>query len=105
MRMNRYVCVDLETTGRDRDLNEIIELGAVRIENGRITETYQTLIKPKQRIPKFIFHLTGIDPQRIKEAPSFESVADEIRNFIGDDIFKYIYAIFSIFYGNTVYLP
>ena len=55
-----FVCVDLETTGLDPKLCEIIEIGAVKVENGRITAEFAELVKPSRPIPDFITHLTGI---------------------------------------------
>lgn len=76
-----FVVFDLETTGTDTENDEITEIGAVRIENGRITETFQTLVKPKQHISARITELTGIDDELVKDAPSFAEVLPDFYKF------------------------
>ncbi|HWO76368.1 MAG TPA: exonuclease domain-containing protein [Bacillus sp. (in: firmicutes)] len=71
--MNRFVVVDLETTGNKVKADDrIIQLGAVLIENGEITSLYSTFIQPKRSIPSFITELTGIDEMLVKDAPVFK---------------------------------
>ena len=58
---NKYVVVDLETTGNaPKKGDKIIQFAAVVIENGIITEQYSSLINPEQSIPPFIEELTGL---------------------------------------------
>lgn len=66
---NVIVVYDLETTGLDADLDEIIEIGAVKIENGNIVEHFSTLVKPKFPIPTQITKITSIDDDMVKDAP------------------------------------
>lgn len=77
-----YVVFDLETTGLDYKTNEILEIGAVKIRNGEIIETFNVLIKPKYtRISEFITKLTGIDDEMVKDAPYFEDVVGDFFKF------------------------
>lgn len=80
--------LDFETTGFNRSADDIIEIGAVKIDlsNGCIVDELSTLIKPKGLIPCAITALTGIDDNMVKTAPKFEDVADRLMDLIGDDI-------------------
>jgi ATP-dependent DNA helicase DinG len=76
------VAFDLETTGLSPDQDEIIELGAVKIEEGRITEKFQALVRPRQPIPKKIIRLTGITQEMLDQAPSLEKVLPNFMDFL-----------------------
>lgn len=78
-----YVVFDLETTGTEVDHDEITEIGAVKIEDGRIKETFQTLVRPKQRISEKITELTGIDNDMVADAPAFKDVLPDFSNSPG----------------------
>ncbi len=67
---NKIVVFDLETTGLDPENFEIIEIGAVKIEYGVITETFDTLIKPKNLIPSSITEINHITNEMVENAPS-----------------------------------
>lgn len=77
--MNRYVIIDLETTGHSPSTNDkIIEVGIVVVENDEIIGEYATFLNPDKSIPSFISNLTGITDEDVKDAPSFSEKADEI---------------------------
>ena len=79
---NTYVVFDLETTGLDLMNNGITEIGAVKIENGVITEQFTTLIKPDYHISEEIVKLTGIDSEMVKDAPKISTVIPDFMKFI-----------------------
>ncbi|WP_059105142.1 ATP-dependent DNA helicase DinG [Shouchella shacheensis] len=80
---HRYVIVDLETTGHSPAHGDrIIQIGAVKVEAGHISERFTTYVNPKQEIPPFITELTGIDNEDVGEAPLFEEVAKELLAFM-----------------------
>ncbi len=83
---NSYVIIDLETTGLSPEYDEIIELGAIKVENGECCETYQSLVKPKCDIDEFIAELTGITNEMVASAPSIEEVLPAFFTFIGDGV-------------------
>src|SRR5690625_1790075 len=86
--MNRYVVIDLETTGHSPENDDkIIELGLVVIENDQIVDSYATLINPKRSIPEFITHLTGITNDAVKDAPYFVEVAATITRYFENSYF------------------
>lgn len=79
-----YVVFDIETTGFSAVKNQIIEIGAVKVVNGKITETYSTLVNPGTPIPFRIEELTGINDSMVAEAPGIETVLPEFLAFCGD---------------------
>ncbi len=81
-----FVVIDIETTGFSPHHDEIIEVAAIKIKNGQKIDTYTTLIKPKNSVPSFITHLTGISNEDLVNAPSFEDIAETFYNFISDEI-------------------
>lgn len=67
--MNKFVVVDLETTGQAPSKGaKIIEIGIVVIENGEIVKEFATLINPKVIVPPFITQLTGINDQEDRKS-------------------------------------
>lgn len=82
---DRYVIVDIETTGLDPDCCEIIELGALKVDYGKVTDEYASLIKPSEPIDSFISKLTGITNEMLSDAPRIETALPEFMNFVGDE--------------------
>jgi DNA polymerase-3 subunit epsilon len=82
-----YVVVDLETTGMVSNYNRITEIGAVKIQGGKIVDTFQTLINPQRSIPSMIQDLTGITNEMVRNSPLFEEVAEKFLEFMKDSIF------------------
>ena len=78
-----YVVFDLETTGLESNKDEIIEVGACKIENGRITETFSTFVKPSKHIPREITELTSINDAMVADAPTI--------NYVLPDFYKFCY--------------
>lgn len=81
-----YIVIDLETTGFDPLRNHIIEVGALKIDNGQIIDSFSSLINPDIEIDSFITSLTGITNQDLSTAPSPESVLSGLLDFIKDSI-------------------
>ncbi len=76
-----YVVFDLETTGLSPDKNKIIEIGAVRVENGVIVDKFSTFVNPKVPIPFRIENLTGINDNMVLDAPDIETVLPKFLEF------------------------
>ena len=76
-----FVVFDLETTGLDATKEEIIEIGACKVVNGRIDETFSTFVKPSKHIPKEITELTSINDEMVKDAPTINYVMPDFYKF------------------------
>lgn len=76
-----FVVFDIETTGFSPLTCKIIEIGAVRVENGQITDRFSTFVNPKVPIPFRIEQLTGINDSMVMEAPEIEKVLPEFLEF------------------------
>jgi DNA polymerase-3 subunit epsilon len=77
------IVFDFETTGLSPDMGDrSIEIGAVLIENGQITQRFQQLMNPNIRIPTFIENLTGITNRMVSQARSNNEVMAEFFEFI-----------------------
>lgn len=81
-----YVVFDLETTGFSPIKDKIIEIGAVKVENGMITERFSTFVNPKIPIPFRITQLTSITDQMVMDAPDIDTVLPQFLEFIGDAV-------------------
>ena len=79
-----YICLDLETTGLDPKVDKIIEIGAVRVEKGEITDTFQSFVNPGRMLPSKIIELTGIRDEDLQNAPSMDEVLPDFLEFAGD---------------------
>ncbi len=84
--VNDYCVIDLETTGYYARIDNIIEVGILKIRSNRIIDKYETLINPGYEIDDFMIDKTGITNEMLEVAPFFEEKVDEIINFIGDDL-------------------
>ncbi|MDY3250719.1 MAG: PolC-type DNA polymerase III, partial [Candidatus Choladocola sp.] len=76
-----YVVFDLETTGFSPEQNRIIEIGAVKVEGGKITDRFSTFVNPEVPIPFRIEELTGISDNMVLDAPVIEKVLPEFMSF------------------------
>jgi len=78
------IVLDTETTGLDYTREKIIEFAALRLENGKIKDEFQTLINPKQHIRKSSMAIHGISEEMVKDAPTEAEILPQILDFIGD---------------------
>lgn len=81
-----FTVVDLETTGCNPVEDEIIELGALKVRDGKVVATYDQLIKPFFPIQPFTTGLTGITNEMVQNAPPIEDKILSFVEFIGDDV-------------------
>ena len=78
------IVLDTETTGLDYTRERMVEFAAVKLENGKIKDEYQTLINPHQHIRKSSIAIHGITPEMVENAPTEEEIMPKILEFIGD---------------------
>lgn len=85
-RADSLVIFDFETTGLSPNMGDrAIEIGAVRLVNGEVSEHFQALMNPGKRISAFIEDYTGITNDMLVDADSCEQVMDRFADFIADD--------------------
>lgn len=77
-----FVAVDIETTGFNPEKNAIIEIGAVKVVNGTVVDTFQTFVNPCRKITAKATTLTGIDNSMLKGAPVIEDAFPGFLEFI-----------------------
>ena len=81
-----YVLVDIETIGLSPTKDEIIEIGAIKVQNNKIIETYNELININRKLPSFITKLTGITDDMIKSGRMPTLVLKEFVDFTQNNI-------------------
>jgi DNA polymerase-3 subunit epsilon len=74
-----FVVTDTETTGTKAETNRIIELGAVKVEDGTVVDRFQRLVNPQRSIPGRITKLTGITTGMVFDAPTIDEVLPAYR--------------------------
>ncbi|HEY6736857.1 MAG TPA: exonuclease domain-containing protein [Candidatus Saccharimonadia bacterium] len=81
------VFVDIETTGGSHFSSRVLEVAAVRVEQGRVVRSYQTLLYPEEPVPSFISGLTGITDDDVLGQPRFADIADELADILEGAVF------------------
>ena len=76
--LEEYVVLDVETTGLQASRQRIIEIALVRMAHGHVVERWESLCQPGRRVPAYITKLTGIDDERLDDAPAFGEVVDQV---------------------------
>lgn len=79
--------IDVETTGGSTLYDRIIEVGILRVENGKMVKKFQSLVYPERTVPEFITNVTGISPQMLENSPIFGDIAKEVGELLEDAIF------------------
>ena len=83
-----YAVVDVETTGGSPWTgHRVTEIAAVIVRNGRVTETYETLVNPERSIPPFITRLTHITPSMVCDQPPFNVIAPRVAELLRGHVF------------------
>ena len=82
-----YSVVDIETTGGLKGGNRITEIGLVKVQHGKVIDTWTTLVNPQRHIPGFITSLTGISDSMVRNAPVFSEVAQPLLDKLAGSIF------------------
>ena len=81
-----YVVFDLETTGFSAIKDKIIEIGAVKVVNGEIVDSFSTFVNPRRPIPFEITQLTSITDEMVMEYPDIETILPQFLGFIKDAV-------------------
>ncbi len=79
-----YVSRDLETTGLNPKRDRIIEIGAIRVEQGQIVEEFSTFVDPGRKLEERITELTGIRDEDLADAPQLDEVFPKLLEFMGE---------------------
>lgn len=96
-----YVVFDVETTGLSSQYDKIIELAAVKVQNGEIIDKFERFSNPGERLNETIKNLTGITDDMLVDAPPVEEVLNDFRAFVGDAIYVAHNASFDMGFIDT----
>lgn len=81
-----YIAFDIETTGGNPEKNGITEIFALRYRNGKVEDTFYSMVNPGVSIPPIVRRMTGITNKMVKDAPPIKAVMPEFIRFIADDV-------------------
>lgn len=81
-----FVVFDIETTGLSKEKDMITEIGAVKVVNGEITDTFSTFVNPHRALSEEIVKLTGITDEMLKDAPDIGQVLPQFLEFAGNSV-------------------
>lgn len=81
-----FIVFDIETTGKNAKFHKITEIGAVKIQQGRITDRFSQLVNPERPIPYNITRLTGISDEMVANQPTIAEVLPRFLEFCGDGV-------------------
>lgn len=79
-----YISIDLETTGLEPKHDKIIEIGALRVEKGQITDSFATFVNPGRKLEERITELTGIRDEDLSDAPYIQEILPKLIDFMGN---------------------
>ena len=107
-----YVLFDLETTGISCNTDEVIEISALKVRNGRIADEFSELVNPGMPIPYAASRVNNITDRMVKDAPHFNEVLEQFVDFAGNDVLvghnictfdmKFIYRDCERYFGKTL---
>lgn len=81
-----FTVIDIETTGLDTSFDRIIELSAIKVRDGKVVDSFSTLVNPQRPLDWWIIELTGINDDMLKDAPLISDTINQFVDFLGDDI-------------------
>lgn len=107
-----YVVFDLETTGISNTTDEVVEISAVKVQNGKVVDEFTTLVNPGRPIPYYASEVNGITDDMVADSPSFEKALSDFLTFVGDAVLvghnihtfdmKFLYRDAERFWGETI---
>lgn len=84
--LHEYVVFDIESTGLSRYYSEIVQLSAIKIQNGQIVGKFDKLVKPRKPIPEDAIAIHHISNEMVSSAPTFVEIIDEFLAFVGNSV-------------------
>lgn len=84
--LENFVCVDLETTGLNPKTDRIIEIGMVKVREGKIMDQFSSLINPRQQLEERIEQITGITQKELENQPLQKEILPQILEFLEEDV-------------------
>lgn len=100
LKSTTYIVFDIETTGLSVTQNKIIEIAAIKMEEGKEVDRFATFVNPHVRIPYNIQQLTNINDDMVKNAPNVEEVLPQFVDFAGDAVLVAHNARFDVGFVN-----
>lgn len=82
----RYCVIDIETNGSKPGTSQVIEIGAVMLQNGEVIDRFESFVECAY-LPEYITKITGIEPTDLIGAPTRKEALTQLRHFMGDAIF------------------
>ena len=82
--LSSFIALDFETTGLSKFTDRIIEVAAIIFKDGKITDSFVTLVNPKIQISDTITNITGITNEMVSHAPTEQEIVEELYSFIGN---------------------
>ena len=101
--IQNFICLDLETTGLNPKKDRIIEIGAVKVREGEITDTFQCLIDPRQVLTDRVENLTGISSLELTGKPTIQEVLPQLKEFLEEDVLLGHRVLFDYSFLKRVY--
>lgn len=82
----KYCVIDIETNGSKPGTSQVIEIGAIMVQHGKVIDSYETFVECAY-LPEYITKITGIEPEDLKDAPSRKEALIGLRHFMEDAVF------------------
>jgi DNA polymerase III epsilon subunit len=103
-RSSPFVVVDVETTGLKPGQDRVCEVGALRLEGGKETARFQSLVHPGIPMPPESTKVNQITDEMLKDAPPFEKIAAELRKFMSGSVLVAQNAEFDVSFLNAEFV-
>jgi DNA polymerase-3 subunit epsilon len=81
-----FVVVDLETTGGSAVFDRVLEVAAIRVQNGVIQDRLECLVEPGVPIPPFVTRITGINASLVRGKPAFDTLLPDLRRLMDGSV-------------------